>query len=122
MKGENDAATEYLRRTTYSGLFDLYRPKIQVSLDKKLVGGISTAESWNTLTNQWNKVAGTVVGQIAGLERVEVNLDEYLTAKALDGLFLKIEEEEARIRENPAARVTELLRRVFGSVDNQTNS
>jgi hypothetical protein len=55
---------------------------------------------------------------VAGLEPVETNLDVYLTNKALEGLFLKIAQEEERIRENPAARVTEILRRVFGSVDN----
>ncbi len=117
LKGEDDAATQYLHRTTYDELFNLYRPKIQVSLDKKLVGNVSTSESWNLLTDKWNSVAGSVVGQVAGFKTVDVNLDQYLTGKALDGLFLKIEQEEKRIRENPAARVTEILKRVFGSVD-----
>ncbi len=117
LKGDDDAATQYLHRTTYDELFNLYRPKIQVSLDKKLVGSISTSESWNLLTDKWNRVAGSVVGQVAGFKTVDVDLDEYLTSKALDGLFLKIEQEEKRIRENPAARVTEILKRVFGSVD-----
>jgi hypothetical protein len=59
-----------------------------------------------------------MVGQVSGFNPVETNLDAYLTDKALEGLFLKIAQEEERIRENPAARVTEILRRVFGSVDN----
>ena len=47
--------------------------------------------------------------------KVEVQLDSYLTNKALDGIFLKLAEEEAEIRNDPAARVTEILKRVFGS-------
>lgn len=117
LRGENNAATMYLHRTAYNDLFQLYRPKIQASLDKKLVGNISTAQSWNTLTSKWNEVANSLVGQIAGLKPVETKLDEYLTGKALDGLFLKIEDEEKRIRKDPAARASALLKRVFGSVD-----
>ena len=118
LRGSEHAATEYLQRTTYQQLFDLYRPKIQTSLDKKLVGNVSTAQSWNELTGRWNQAANSIVGQVAGLEPVETNLDVYLTDKALEGLFLKIAQEEERIRENPAARVNDLLRRVFGSMDN----
>ena len=114
LKGEDNAATEYLRKTTYDQLIQLYSPKIKQSLDKKLVAGISTTESWDKLTGEWNKIASSVVGQIAGFKPVEVNLEEYLTAKALDGLFLKIAEEEKQIREDPVARVTDLLKRVFG--------
>lgn len=118
LRGSDHAATEYLQRTTYQQLFDLYRPKIQNSLDKKLVGNVSTSQSWNTLTTRWNEIANSIVGQVAGFKPVETELDIYLTDKALEGLFLKIAMEEERIRENPAARVTEILRRVFGSVDN----
>ncbi len=117
LRGENNAATMYLHRTTYDGLYNLYQPKIQQSLDKKLVGNVSTSQSWNTLTSKWNEVANSLVGQIAGLKPVETKLDEHLTGKALDGLFLKIEDEEELIRKDPAARVTALLKRVFGSAD-----
>jgi hypothetical protein len=117
LRGENNAATMYLHRTTYDGLYNLYRPKMQTSLDKKLVGNISTTQSWNTLTSKWNDAATSMLGQVAGLKPVDIRLDEYLTGKALDGLFLKIEEEEKLIRKDPAARVTSLLKRVFGSVD-----
>jgi len=98
LKGENNAATEYLRATTYDQLFELYRP-------------------WDTLTGKWNTLANGVAGQIAGLKPVDTELEDYLTTKALDGLFLKIADEEQQIRENPAARVSSLLQRVFGSVD-----
>ncbi len=114
LKGENNAATLYLKTSTYNELFSLYQPKLNTSLDKKLVAGISANETWNNLTSQWNKVAGSMVGQIAGFKKVDVQLDSYLTNKALDGIFLKLAEEEAEIRNDPAARVTEILRRVFG--------
>ncbi|MEN8116090.1 MAG: DUF4197 domain-containing protein [Bacteroidota bacterium] len=117
LKGENNAATQYLHKTTYDQLFNLYKPKIKASVEKDLVGGISTAESWDALVGKWNKLSGTVAGQIAGLKPVETQLEDYLTHKALDGLFLKIEEEEKQIRKDPAARVTSLLKKVFGSLD-----
>lgn len=117
LKGADNAATQYLHKTTYNQLFELYKPKIGNSIDKKLVGNISTRESWDELTGKYNEVAKSIVGQVAGLKPVETELDEYLTHKALDGLFLKIEAEEKRIREEPLARVSELLKRVFGSLD-----
>jgi hypothetical protein len=117
LKGEKNAATQYLHQTTYNQLFDLYRPKIKASVDKKLVGNISTGESWNQLTGKWNEVANSVVGRVAGFKSVDLELDEYLTHKALDGLFLKIENQEKLIREDPVARVSDILKRVFGSLD-----
>lgn len=117
LKGGDDAATQYLRKTTYNQLFELYQPKIKSSVEKELVGGISTEQSWDALTGKWNIVANSVAGKIAGLKPVNTELEDYLTQKALDGLFLKIADEEKLIREDPAARATALLKRVFGSVD-----
>jgi len=117
LKGENNAATAYLQRTTYAQLFELYKPKIAGSLDKKLAGNISTSQSWELLTEKWNLMANSIIGQIAGFKSVDVKLDEYLTNKALDGLFLKIADEEKLIRKNPLARASELLKRVFGLQD-----
>lgn len=117
LKGEDNAATMYLRKTTYNQLFDLYRPKIRASVEKKLVGNISTGESWDQITGKWNDIAKSTIGQIAGFQPVEIELDEYLTNKALDGLFLKIENEEKQIRKDPMARVSTILKRVFGSLD-----
>jgi hypothetical protein len=114
LRGEKDAATQYLRTRTYNELLELYQPKIQNSIDKPLVGGISPRQSWNTLTGQWNSLAGSATGRVAGLQRVETDLAAYLTGQALDGLFLKLAQEELKIRTDPAARVTDLLRRVFG--------
>lgn len=114
LNGSNNAATEYLESNTYLKLFELYQPKIQTSLDKKLVGTVSTNYLWSTLVGQWNGIANTLAGQLAGFEPVETQLDSYLTDKALDGLFLKIAEEELAIRTDPMARVTDLLEKVFG--------
>jgi hypothetical protein len=118
LRGADNAATTYLRNTTYSQLYDLYKPKIQVSTEKKIVGNISTKESWNTLTSRWNSFANSVAGKLAGLKPVNTELDDYLTNRALTGMFSKIELEELKIRNDVSARVTPLLQRVFGSVDN----
>lgn len=117
LKGEQNAATNYLHKTTYNQLFELYRPKIKASVEKKLVGTVSTGQSWNVLTKKWNDVAKSVFGQMAGFKPVEIELDEYLTNKALEGLFLKIADEELKIRKDPLARASNLLKRVFSSVD-----
>jgi len=117
LNGEDNAATQYLYNTTYDQLFQLYRPKIKASVEKDLAGGVSTKESWDSLTGKYNRVANSVAGQFAGLKPVDTELEDYLTQKALDGLFLKIAAEEKQIREDPAARVSSLLKRVFSSVD-----
>ena len=117
LRGEDNAATQYLHNTTYDQLVDLYRPKIKTSIDKKLVGNVSTGQSWDLLTGKWNDLANSVVGRVAGFKPVELQLDEYLTQRALDGLFLKIEEQEKLIRKDPVARVNDILKRVFGSLD-----
>ncbi len=117
LKGNDNAATQYLKNTTYNQLVNLYRPKIKNSIDKKLVGNVSTGQSWDLLTGKWNDLSNSVIGKMAGLKPVEIQLDEYLTQKALDGLFLKIEEQEKLIRKDPVARVNDILKRVFGSLD-----
>lgn len=116
LRGEDDAATEYLRRTTQEKLYTLYRPKIAASTSREIIGGVSTRESWESLTGAWNRFAGSLVGRAAGFNTVETDLDDFLTRKALDGLFLKIAEEELKIRTDVTARVTPLLRKVFGSL------
>jgi hypothetical protein len=121
LKGADNAATGYLRSTTYTELYNLYKPKIQVSTEKKLVGNISTKDSWVALTTKWNTLANSVAGRLANLKPVNTDLDDYLTNKALSGLFLKVEAEELKIRKDVSARVSPLLQRVFGSLDNNTN-
>ena len=121
LNGADNAATIYLRNTTYDQLYQLYKPKIQASTEKKIIGNISTKESWNTLTSKWNSVANSIAGKIAGLKPVNTDLDDFLTSKALSGMFLKVEGEELKIRKEVSARVTPLLQKVFGSLDNKVN-
>lgn len=117
LKGADNAATQYLSNTTRMDLYNLYQPKIRQSTEKDIVGGISTKDSWDALTGKWNVIANSVVGRMAGFEAVNVDLDEYLTNRALDGMFLKVQDEEEKIRTNVSARITPLLEKVFGSQD-----
>jgi len=119
LKGADNAATSYLRATTYDDLYSLYKPKIQSSTEKDIIANISARDSWNALTGKWNPVANSVAGKIAGLKPVTTDLDDYLTTRALYGMFAKVEKEELKIRKEVSARVTPLLRRVFGSLDDK---
>lgn len=121
LKGENNAATNYLRATTFNELYSLYKPKIQSSTEKKIIGNVSTKDSWIALTGNWNTFANSVAGKLAGLKPVSTDLDDFLTTKALSGMFSKVEIEELKIRTEVSARVTPILKRVFGSLDNKSN-
>jgi hypothetical protein len=116
LHGEDTAATHFLRENTYSGLQQLFLPVLQESLDKDIVAGVSAQQTWSTLTDNYNVVANSVIGQLAGLTPVNTDLGDWVTRKALDGLFVKVADEEIAIRSNLDHQVTELLRRVFGSL------
>jgi predicted nucleic acid-binding protein len=88
-----------------------------VVLRKYSVAGVSTSETWNLLTTNYNKAAQSTIGSIAGLKTVNVNIEEYVTNKALDALFVRIAAEEKEIRTNPAARINDILKKVFGQLD-----
>lgn len=117
LNGADNAATKYLISTTYTDLYDLYKPKIQNSTRKEIIGGISPQESWAALTGKWNSFANSIAGRLAGFNPVTTDLDDFLTRKALDGMFLKVEGEELKIRKEVSARVTPILQRVFGTLD-----
>lgn len=119
LHGSDNAATAYLRSTTWNRLYDLYMPKISASTGKEIVAGISAQESWSTLTEKWNQLANSIAGRLAGFKPVNTNLDDFLTRKALEGVFLKLEGEELKIRKEVSARITPLLREVFGTLDRQ---
>jgi hypothetical protein len=119
LNGADNAATGYLRSTTYTELYALYKPKIQASTEKKIVAGVSTKDSWVALTGKWNTLANSVAGRIASLKPVNTDLDEYLTNKALAGMFMKVEIEELKIRKDVSARISPILQRVFGTLDNK---
>lgn len=117
LNGDKNAATNYLKEKTYTQLADLFNPVVKKSLDKDLIAGVSTNESWKLLTEPYNQFAGSIAGMVLGLETVNTNLDEYVTNKALDALFLKVADEEELIRTDPLKRVSDILKRVFGSLD-----
>jgi hypothetical protein len=102
LKGEPDAATQYLKRTTSSPLKDKFKPVVQNSLSK-----VNATKYYSDLINTYNK--------IPLVEKMNPNLDEYATDKAIEGLFIMIAKEEKNIRSNPGARTSELLKKVFGS-------
>jgi hypothetical protein len=117
LRGADNAATQYLINTTYNELYSLYRPKISASTRKEIVAGVSAQEAWTTLTGKWNTIANSVAGRIAGFSTVTTDLDDFLTRKALDGIFMKIGDEELKIRKEVSARVTPVLQKVFDSLD-----
>ena len=114
LAGGNHAATDYFKSKTKDDLVKLYSSKISSSIEQKLIGDLSAQSSWDLLTGKWNQIAQSPIGTIASLTPVQTNLSNYLTEKAIDGLFLKIAVEEEKIRTDPAVQVNNLLRRVFG--------
>jgi len=108
LNGEDDAATQYLIDKTYNSLYEAFLPEIDAALQS--VGATSV---WTQVTNAYNPVA-TIWPTI---NPIETNLSNYATEKALDGLFVLIAEEELKIRNDPQARINNLLERVFGSLD-----
>ncbi len=110
LNGSDTAATHYLREKTYTDLKNAFQPKIAVSLDKPLVGGISASDTWTSLTTAYNQVAQFV----PGWNTVNTQLDDHVTRKALNGLFIKVGDEEKDIRTDPVARVNDILKKVFG--------
>ncbi|RTE64948.1 DUF4197 domain-containing protein [Amphritea opalescens] len=102
LNGSDDAATEYFREKTSSSLEALFRPSVKSSMDQ-----VGVTKSYSDLTKQAAQVP--MVGDFAE----DYNLENYVTEGALNGLFTMIAAEEKKIRENPAARTTDLLKQVF---------
>ena len=105
LKGGDNAATDYLRRKTSAELFSKFEPKV-----KDAVNQVELTKYWNPLANAYNTAT-----KFTGGDKVEPDLTEYVTNRSIDGLFKLIADEEKNIRENPGARVTDLLKKVFGS-------
>lgn len=111
LTGTNNAATQYFRRTTETNLFSRFLPIVKQATDQ--TGVTSTYKKLMEKAN-----AGSGFGSFGRslLQAESVDVDSYVTTQALDGLFKMVAEEEKRIRENPVARTTDLLQRVFGAV------
>jgi len=102
LKGEENAATNYLKKTTSDQLLASFRPVMSKSLDK-----VNATKYYGDVIGTYNK--------IPFIEKVNPDLEEYATQKAVDGLFFMIAKEEKNIRQDPVARTTELLKKVFGA-------
>lgn len=103
LKGGNNAATNYLKGKTTAALTTAFRPVIQKSLAK-----VNATEIWNTVFSTYNQLPFTQ-------NKVNPDLTGYVTERALSGIFTSIASEELKIRTDPAAQVTNLLKKVFGS-------
>jgi hypothetical protein len=100
--GESDSATQFFRRTSEAQLRDKFMPIV-----KKFTEETGVTAQYKQLTAK--------AGFLTALNgKNKLDIDEYVTGKAMDGLFLLIAEEEKNIRQNPLGRTTDLLRKVFG--------
>jgi hypothetical protein len=106
LKGSDDAATEYLKRKTSAALTAEFTPVV-----KNAVESVEVTKYWNPIASAYNKTTW-----LTGEKAVNPDLDKYITQKALDGMFKLIAIEEKKIRKDPVARVTDILKKVFGTV------
>lgn len=114
LAGTTNAATQYFRRATETNLHARFLPIVQEATART---GVTAA--YKRLTERASTTAlGSLGRSLFGSDLVDV--DAYVTTKALDGLFVMVAAEEQRIRENPAARTSALLQQVFGAVARQS--
>jgi hypothetical protein len=102
VKGTDNAATMYLKNNTSPQLIDKFQPIIKTSLDN-----VNATRYWSDLITIYNK--------IPMVKKMNPDLPQYVTQKAIDGLFIMIAKEELKIRKDPVARTSELLKKVFGN-------
>jgi hypothetical protein len=107
--GSKDAATNYFKRVTTSQLTEQFKPVIHTSLSK-----VGATRYYSQLATQYNKIPLT-------FNKLNPDLDAYVTQKAIDGLFYRIALEELSIRTNLSSRTTPLLQKVFGYVQKRTS-
>ena len=104
LNGVDDAATQYLAQATGDDLYNTFLPVVSDTLNQT-----RATRHYRDIVSRYN--------QLPGVKPVDPRLDAYATREAIQGLFLLMAREEANIRADPRARTTELLRRVFGSLD-----
>jgi hypothetical protein len=102
--GQDDAATQFFRRTSEETLRQKFRPIVE-----KFTNEVGVTQKYKDMMGKYGFV-GKLFGQDAN------DLDGYVTQKALDGLFFMVAEEEKKIRKDPIGRTTDLLKKVFGSI------
>jgi hypothetical protein len=101
LKGTDTAATQFLRNATTSPLTEAFRPIVESALAK-----LDASKYWNKVFSTYNQFSK---------EKVNTDLTAYVTERALSGIFYQVAQEEKDIRKNPAARTTELLKKVFAN-------
>lgn len=101
LRGDDHAATNYLKRTTTTQLTAAFKPIISKSLSY-----VNATKYWKDVFTAYNRLSSNPV---------DTDLTDYVTGKALEGLFYHIALEEQKIRKDPAARVTDILKKVFGN-------
>src|SRR5258705_7640088 len=102
VKGNKDAATQYFKQKTSQKLMAAFSPSVQSSLDK-----VEATKYYGDMVTTYNKLPTT-------LNKVNPDLTSYVVGRAVDALFDQVAKEEANIRANPAARATDILKKVFG--------
>tara|TARA_B000000557_G_scaffold254999_1_gene245697 strand:- start:521 stop:1237 length:717 start_codon:yes stop_codon:yes gene_type:complete len=100
LNGDDNSATVYLKDQTSSSLYTKFKPIISNAISK-----VDVTKYWSDLTSAYNKVPF--------VKPINTDLDDYITKGAMYGLFFLIEQEEKNIRNNPTARTTEILKKVF---------
>ncbi|MCS6824949.1 MAG: DUF4197 domain-containing protein [Cytophagaceae bacterium] len=103
LTGPDTAATQYLRKTTYNNLYNAFSPHISKALGNNLA-----TQKWTELATIYNKLPTTK-------EKIQTDLVKFTTHKALKGLFILVADEEMKIRKDPLARTTDILKKVFGA-------
>lgn len=103
LNGGHTAATDYFKLKTSPRLFDAFKPEVSQSMNE-----VGVTKAYKSLVQRYTSLVPFV-------KLDSLDLDRYVTDKALDGLFHMIGKEEAQIRADPAARTTELLKKVFGN-------
>ncbi len=107
LHGEDDAATQYFRRKTEEKLQRICYPEVE-----KATSQVELTKHWEPIMKIYNKAR-----LMTDDPEINPDLNAYITEKTIDGLFVLIADEEQQIRENPEKRVTEILKKVFGSLD-----
>ncbi len=100
LRGNDTAATEFLKSKTYNNIYAAFKPSVSSAMND-----VNVTRSFKELMDKAKR--------IPFLKQEAVDLDHYVTSKALDGLFVVAGQEEQKIRKDPAARVTDLLKKVF---------
>lgn len=106
LNGGDGSATKFLRDNTSAQLVQAFKPKVNDAISK-----VKLTEYWNPIINKYNGAMSLTGGQ-----KLDPDLSQYVTDRAIQGLFHMVELEENKIRKDPVARVSDILKKVFGSV------